>query len=287
VTRQFPLRIVIVYAAFSALWMAGSDWLVEHVPPDFLAPLLAGRGWVFAGFTVVFLYVLLQGEAKRRHAIESRLTEIENCLDATFEKAAVGIAHADLNGRFLRVNAELCRMIGYTAAEMLGLCVHDITHPDDLPECLSSMNELLAGRVDAYPGRSVYIRKDGAIVWDGPMSPWREPRRAIPTISSPPSMRSPSASRRKRDSNANASLFIPSSTRFRTACWSATPPARSRCSTGPSANSMASMRPIPASPPARNRWRGTRPSMTSCRQQPGKIYRSFGRSREKGCRTSR
>ncbi len=164
-TRQFPLRIVIVYAAFSALWMAGSDWLVEHVPPDFLAPLLAGRGWVFAGFTVVFLYVLLQGEAKRRHAIESRLTEIENCLDATFEKAAVGIAHADLNGRFLRVNAELCRMIGYTAAEMLGLCVHDITHPDDLPECLSSMNELLAGRVDAYAREKRYIRKDGAIVW--------------------------------------------------------------------------------------------------------------------------
>lgn len=164
-TRQFPLRIVIVYAAFSALWMAGSDWLAEHVSLDLLPPLLAGRGWVFAGLTTAFLVFLLQAEAKRRQGIENRLAESERSQRATFEQAAIGIAHVAPDGRFLRVNPELCAMLGYAADELQRVRFHDVTHPDDLADNASSAEDLLVGRIQSYAKEKRYIRKDGSTVW--------------------------------------------------------------------------------------------------------------------------
>lgn len=50
---------------------------------------------------------------------------------ATFDQAAVGITHSDLDGRFLLVNRTFCRMIGYTEAEVLVMAPQQLTHPDD------------------------------------------------------------------------------------------------------------------------------------------------------------
>ncbi|MDP9353317.1 MAG: PAS domain S-box protein, partial [Chloroflexota bacterium] len=49
-----------------------------------------------------------------RRLAEEALREGEERLRATFEQAAVGIAHVGLDGRFLRVNQRLCEIIGYS-----------------------------------------------------------------------------------------------------------------------------------------------------------------------------
>ena len=51
---------------------------------------------------------------------------------ATFEQAAVGIAHVALDGSFLRLNQKFCDIVGYAHDEMLERTFQDITHPDDL-----------------------------------------------------------------------------------------------------------------------------------------------------------
>lgn len=56
------------------------------------------------------------------HAAEERFR-------ATFEQAAMGIAHLDLDGRFLRVNQTLCTLLGYGKDELLGLGYADV-RPD-------------------------------------------------------------------------------------------------------------------------------------------------------------
>ena len=38
----------------------------------------------------------------------------------TFELAGSGMAHVSLDGRFLRVNRSLCRILGYPEAELVG-----------------------------------------------------------------------------------------------------------------------------------------------------------------------
>jgi PAS domain S-box-containing protein len=86
---------------------------------------------------------------------------------ATFEQAAVGIAHCDLNGRYLEVNQKLCDILGYSKAEMLGRRFSDVTHPDDLPANPDVRSQLLqeSGKRIAIEREKRYIRKDGAIVW--------------------------------------------------------------------------------------------------------------------------
>src|SRR4051794_36846382 len=48
-----------------------------------------------------------------------------------FESAAVGIEQVAADGRFLRVNRALCRILGYEPGELLGRTDLEITHPDD------------------------------------------------------------------------------------------------------------------------------------------------------------
>ncbi len=67
-----------------------------------------------------------------RKTTEAALADSEAHFRATFEQAAVGVAHVGLDGRWLRVNARLCAMLGYTEAELLSRTFQEVTHPDDL-----------------------------------------------------------------------------------------------------------------------------------------------------------
>src|SRR6186997_3127621 len=66
---------------------------------------------------------------------EAALRESEARFRGTFENAAIGIVHKDLDGRFLLLNRTFCDIVDYEHAELLGKRWQDITHPDDLPVC--------------------------------------------------------------------------------------------------------------------------------------------------------
>ncbi|MHC4962320.1 MAG: PAS domain S-box protein [Planctomycetota bacterium] len=93
------------------------------------------------------------------------LSESEALFRATFELAAVGIAHVSPEGRFLRTNRKFCDIVGYTADEMMNLKFQDITHPDDLATDMRYVNQLLAGELETYTLEKRYIRKGGEWVW--------------------------------------------------------------------------------------------------------------------------
>ena len=96
---------------------------------------------------------------------EGRLLESEGRFRATFEQAAVGMAHVGLGGGWLRVNDRLCDVVGYPREELLGLRFQDITRPEDLETDLGYLRRLLAGEVETYSTQKRYFRKDGSIVW--------------------------------------------------------------------------------------------------------------------------
>jgi PAS domain S-box-containing protein len=93
------------------------------------------------------------------------LEESEERLRATFEQAAVGIAHVGPDGRWLRVNRKLCDIVGYSPDELLARTFQDITHPDDLEADLAQVRRLLAGEIATYSMEKRYFRKDGSLVW--------------------------------------------------------------------------------------------------------------------------
>ena len=101
----------------------------------------------------------------RLGAALSELGESERRFRATFEQAAVGVAHVGTDGRWLRVNDKLCEITGYSREELSGMTFQDITHPDDLGEDLDQLRRLLAGEIETYSMEKRYFSKDGSVVW--------------------------------------------------------------------------------------------------------------------------
>lgn len=79
--------------------------------------------------------------------------------------AAIGMALVTAEGRFLEVNAALCRMFGREEAELRQLLLRDLTHADDLAESQQLVEEIVSGRRDAFQCEKRYWRADGELIW--------------------------------------------------------------------------------------------------------------------------
>lgn len=101
----------------------------------------------------------------RKQIGEARLRESEERFRGTLEQAAVGIAHATLDGHFQYVNQKFCKIVGYAHDELLHMSYQEITFPDDLDENLHYMQQLLAGGISTFSMEKRYMRKDRSLVW--------------------------------------------------------------------------------------------------------------------------
>ncbi len=92
---------------------------------------------------------------------------LEDAFRATFEQAAIGIAHSSPDGRFLRVNRKFCEMVGYPETPLLERTFLDLTHPADVQVARDRMARILNGEAIAssYEPEKRYIRKDGSVLW--------------------------------------------------------------------------------------------------------------------------
>src|SRR5947209_13372116 len=97
--------------------------------------------------------------------MEEALLASEQRFRATFEQAAVGIAHVAPDGRFLAVNQRLCNMVGYTHEELLARTFQDITFSEDLETDLTYVHQLLSGVRQTYPIEKRYVCRNGSLLW--------------------------------------------------------------------------------------------------------------------------
>ncbi|MHC9418660.1 PAS domain-containing sensor histidine kinase [Sphingomonas citri] len=100
--------------------------------------------------------------AERGRDIER--AEADARLRAIFSTASVGLSEVDQHGRFLRVNQELCRLLGRGEAELLRLGVADVTRPAYLAPSFAAVERALAGGRTATLDKC-YHRPDGTVVW--------------------------------------------------------------------------------------------------------------------------
>ena len=66
-----------------------------------------------------------------------------------------------VDGRFLRVNAALTVLMGYTEEEMLAMDFKQLTHPEDLGRLLANLGELIRGEVGSFQLEKRCRHKDG------------------------------------------------------------------------------------------------------------------------------
>ncbi|PKQ39652.1 histidine kinase [Pseudomonas sp. YY-1] len=104
-------------------------------------------------------------DISERKVMEDDLRLSQHLFSSAFTTAPQGMALVAIDGRWLEVNDELCRMLGYSREEMLALDFQRITHPDDLGADLRNVDDLLAGRISAYQMEKRYLDKQGQVLW--------------------------------------------------------------------------------------------------------------------------
>lgn len=111
------------------------------------------------------IFVLVIHDATEGRRVEQALRESEQRFKGAFEHSPMGMALVSPDGYWLQANTALCRMLGYTEAELKRITFAEISHPDDLNLSITSDRELLGGKSDSYQIQKRYVRKDGQIVW--------------------------------------------------------------------------------------------------------------------------
>lgn len=106
--------------------------------------------------------IIVNSSSPHTSFLEDSPSENEELFRATFEEAAIGIGHLDKQGRWLRVNARLCRIVGYSAMEMMLRTLASITHPDDAS---LRLDKALASETWTSSRELRLVHKFGMPVW--------------------------------------------------------------------------------------------------------------------------
>jgi PAS domain S-box-containing protein len=94
----------------------------------------------------------------------NELRQNEELLRVSFDNAPVGMATLNLDGKFLIVNQDICKIFGYSSKELLQIKAIDITHPDFIELTLSNLNKLVVGESISSVIEKKYIHKNGKII---------------------------------------------------------------------------------------------------------------------------
>ncbi len=146
--------ILVSVGATAILAAASIGFLV-----DFANVRLPYTGALSHAINVLCLAFFLSREYAARGV---RIAATERQFEAAFEHGPIGKALLAPDGRFLRVNRALCRVLGWTAAELGGRRLGDVTHPDDVvPD--AELRRLIESPLHTLEKR--LVRKDGEPVW--------------------------------------------------------------------------------------------------------------------------
>lgn len=161
--RYYPLLGALCYLVLGFLWITFSDQLLSALVTDAatLTRYQSYKGYTYVLLTALLAWLLL----KQRLQFARSLFKSEYLLEQTIARAAAGIAHVNADGQFIRVNDELCNLLGYSAAELLTMRFQQLTHPMDLSREQELLHEVLQGSRQSYTLEKRYLHKNGQIIW--------------------------------------------------------------------------------------------------------------------------
>lgn len=156
-----------------------SDWFPEEPSVGTALREVAGSGGAIrlqarrssgVPFTIAIMTASDPGSGDlvcvgREIAGSDLLSESQRYLDVAFEMAPLGMALFDTDGRYVRVNDALCRLLGRTRAELIGMRDQELTHPDDRQSDVDAAWRILNGEFGTWQTEKRFITSGGDTVW--------------------------------------------------------------------------------------------------------------------------
>ena len=130
----------------------------EYQIADSASPVVDERGNV-NGVVLVFR------DVTESYKMWEELVESENRFRQIYEHLPTGVVRVSLDFVIENANEAYCNMLGYTEAELMGMHLRDITHPEVLEENLRKQSLLAEGKIDHYRMEKKFIHKSGHIVY--------------------------------------------------------------------------------------------------------------------------
>jgi two-component system, sensor histidine kinase and response regulator len=96
---------------------------------------------------------------------EAELRQSEARWRGTFESAAAGIVHLDLEGRFLDMNQRYLELTGYGREALLGRLVCELFPESDRERSVVEFQRMARGEVAEITGEARNVRADGSELW--------------------------------------------------------------------------------------------------------------------------
>lgn len=97
--------------------------------------------------------------------MENSLLESLKKFESIFEYSSVGMALVGLDLKWKKVNPALCRIIGYTEAELINKTSENLTYAEDRNLVLDIVNKLINREILSGQIEKRYFHKNGNIIW--------------------------------------------------------------------------------------------------------------------------
>ena len=123
---------------------------------------VALAGLLLAGWTGSTVFYWLRAQLSQR---TEEAPASGRYFEAMFKQVAVGMALIGPDGRWLRVNDRFCAMVAKSREELIGERFETITHPDDVADDLTHLDDFLTGRQDQCNSEKRYLLASGDVVW--------------------------------------------------------------------------------------------------------------------------
>lgn len=164
--KYTALKIVMVYAGVSVLWILFSDRMLFYFIKDagLLTKFQMAKGWLFVFATTLLLFFLLQRECKKYEWTETRRRESDYMYQQLAESSQTGIyIHQD--DQIVYANNRFAELHGYPLAELLNSDYFNLFAPEDRDKAHRIKAKRLKG--DDAPRRYEVkrIRKNGEVFW--------------------------------------------------------------------------------------------------------------------------
>ncbi len=172
---RFPgaLRVALLYALFSALWIVVSDAAVEMFvhDPHAVRTVSIVKGWAFVLVTAVLLYGLVVRELRRRYQVESAARPQRAILETLIQASPLAVITFDAEHRVNLWNPAAEKMFGWTWEEVYGRTL-PIIPPELRDAAIDIRQRVLAG--EKLSGIELErVRKDGRRIsvaaWAAPL----------------------------------------------------------------------------------------------------------------------